>query len=339
MNYREEIKDSAYLRSEYNSQLRELINKRQTEAVKERTLRCKNILDEGEKFREELKNILGWPLNADVDRSIPEVKKEHLTKEGCYDVYRMRVNVMDDLYVNGLFFKKDDGKKRPLVIVQHGGWGTPEFLCGFHHDLGTANYNDLLESTLAGDVDAFVPQLVIWDNEKFEVKQDRQAFDTELRRLGGSITALEIFAIMRVLDYFEAQDHVKNFGMAGLSYGGMYTLLTTAVETRILSAVSSCYFNDRNKYQWADWTWFDAANRLSDAEIACLAYPRKLRVQCGDKDNLFDGESAVEESKRVYEYCNGRDSSWFEFLLFDGGHEFYTKDGCLAKMTAELHSL
>ena len=138
----------------------------------------------------------------------------------------------------GLFFQKDE-KKRPLVIVQHGGLGTPEFISNFYDD--TANYNHMLERVVQYDVHAFAPQLLIWSQEEYQLPFNRQEIDARLKRVGSSVTAVEVYGIMRILDWFEAQDYVKNFGMVGLSYGGFYTLTTTALEPRIQSAVSCSY--------------------------------------------------------------------------------------------------
>ena len=150
------------------------------------------------------------------------------------------------------------------------------------------------------------------------------------------ITALELFGLMRVLDYFQVQDYVSDFGMIGLSYGGFYTLFMAAVDTRVKAAVSCAFFSNRKDYAWSDWTWFDAENKFSDAEIACLVYPRKLCIEVGSKDDLFDIRSAREEIKRLKEMGSHQKADWLEVIEFDGGHEFCLEDSPIEKLVKEI---
>ena len=161
-----------------------------------------------------------------------------------------------------------------MVIAQHGGNGTPELLSGMFGS--THNYNDMLHRILKHGVHIFAPSLMIWSIYAYDAPFDRNAIDAKLKRVGSSITALEVYAIERAMDYYQATDYVKNFGMCGLSYGGFYTLQTAAADTRIRSAISDAYFNERDRYPWPDWVFPSSAYLYDDAEIACLCYPRRL---------------------------------------------------------------
>lgn len=249
---------------------------------------------------------------------IPEAKTERLSKDEICSIYRISIKVLDDFYMTGLLFQKDD-QKRPLVIAQHGGKGTPELVGNLYGD--TDNYNHMIERLLSYNVNVFAPQLLLWESS-YQVTYNRVVLDARLKRVGSSITALEIYGITRILDYFETQDYVGSFGMVGLSYGGFYTLFTAAVDTRIKAAISCSFFNSRKKYAWSDWTWFRAAQMFSDAEIACLVYPRKLCIEVGINDELFDIEGAREEIKRLKEMGKEVQNEWVEFIEFEGVHEF-----------------
>ena len=123
----------------------------------------------------------------------------------------------------------------------------------------------------------FAPQLLMW-REDFGPPPNRQQVDVQLKQLGGSITALEIFRIQRCLDYLVSRRDIdgSRIGMIGLSYGGFYALYAPAVETRLRATVSSCFFSDRTVYAHADWVWRGAARRFLDAEVAGLVCPRPL---------------------------------------------------------------
>ena len=155
------------------------------------------------------------------------------------------------------------------------------------------------------------------------------------------ITALEVYAISRVLDYFEATVGPLSFGMVGCSYGGHYTLFTTAAEPRIRSAISSSFFSDRRQYAWPDWTWRDAAALYDDPEIACLCYPRRLCVETGDKDELFAVEYSNASTAEVMDYCAkaGIDpETWFDSIVFPGIHEYNPDPAPVERMIRDLEA-
>ncbi len=333
MNYREDISPTLIYKKEYLDGLDRLIKQKQETAKQARADYAKQIFDTPEKYREDFKRMLGWPLVDHSDSSLPTPTSELLSKEEGYSIYRMRFEILDGVIMTGLLFRLDGDEKKPLVIVQHGGDGTPEIISGIHGS--TYNYNDMLERVLPFGVHVFAPQLLLWSDD-YGINNDRQSIDTRLKRVGSSITAVEIYGITRILDYFETQDYVLNFGMIGLSYGGFYTLFTTAVETRIHSAISCAFFNTRDQYPWIDWTWFDAAKRFDDAEVACLVYPRKLCIEIANQDGLFDVQYGLKSFETLKEYCREVGTDWVELITFDGVHEFCKDDAPIARLCKEL---
>lgn len=323
MKYRETYEATLEAREDYVKGLKRVIEKRQDDIRKIRREYSKNIISDGDRCREELKRILGWPL---VDHTVNDLcapKTEHISSEDGYDVYRMHFEVLDGLTLSGILLKQKGEGEKPIVIAQHGGEGTPEVICGMLGD--TENYNDMVQRVMKHGVHIFAPQLLLWRNA-FGVPYKRSEIDGQLKNLGSSITAVEIFGIQRVIDYFEAQDYVSTFGMVGLSYGGFYTLFTAAVEPRIKSAVSSSFFNSREKVSWADWTWKDLLYKFNEAEVACLVYPRKLYLAMGTRDNLFDVEHSRASYEEIKELSAAVGHDWVKFDAFDGVHEFIKSD-------------
>ena len=323
MQYREKTDGTKSYRQNYVDGIERIIEQRQRAAQAVRDEYAKRIFEEPSRCREDLKAMLGWPLVDHADDSIPKVITETLAEEETHSVYRMQFEVLDGLWMSGLFFKvRGDGKK-PLVIVQHGGAGTPELISGVYGS--TTNYNDMLERVITHDVHAFAPQLLLW-HEKYGVPFDRRAIDARLKRVGSSITAVEIYGIIRILDYFEAQSYTSRFGMVGLSYGGFYSLFAAAVDTRLRAAVSCSFFNTRDRIGWSDWTWLNSSEKFDDAEIACLVYPRKLWIGMGNNDNLFDYQYTVSSFERLKKLCGSVGCDWVQLLIFDGTHEFFRDD-------------
>ncbi|MDD6308990.1 MAG: hypothetical protein PUB07_06555 [Clostridia bacterium] len=320
MIYRESESKSKEHKINYLHAVQKVILKRQAKHALLRKNFCQDIFTNQEKYRNELKNMLGWPLNDCALRDVPHAKLEKLSEEQGMDVFRVSIEVLEDLNITGLFFKKHT-KKCPLILAQHGKKGTPEHMSGLYGN--TTNYNNLVPSLFEYDVNVFAPQLLLWDEKKYDLDYDRYNLDMQLKSVGSSIAALEIFAYIRIMDYFEKQDFVSTFGMIGLSYGGFYTMYTTAMDTRIQAAISCSFFNDRCKYAWNDLIWQNSVQKFTDSEIVSLIYPRNVWIKVGNQDAAFDVNSAVAEEKRLREMCTTVGTDWYDFELFAGRHEYY----------------
>lgn len=333
ISFRESIDVSKRYKEEYLNGINELIEKREKSAQQKRKDFCENIFNNQEKYREKFKEMLGWPLTEKRPNHIPAVRSEKLSEDSLCAIYRMSFEIVDGLWMTGLFFQKDLAKK-PLVIAQHGGWGTPEHVADLYGY--TTNYNHMIERMLQYNVNVFAPQLLLW-KDTYGVEYDRDLIDAKLKRVGSSITALEVYGITRILDYFDAQDYVSNFGMVGLSYGGFYTLFTTAIDKRIKSAVSCSFFNTRKDHLWCNWSWRDQAESFSDAEVASLIYPRQLCIEVGTEDELFNIEGARKEYAFLQEICQEFAPDWHvEFIDFKGTHEFCLEDAPLERLAHHI---
>ena len=335
MIFREEKEASKKYKQNYLDGINGLISSRQKKAAGIRKNYVKNIFNDSEKYRTEFKEMLGWPLVDHKPCDLPAVKSTKLAEDSDFEILRMEIEVLEGLWMTGLFFKMKGADKKPLVLVSHGGLGTPELISGVYGD--TSNYNDILPRVIKYGVHAFAPQLLLWQDD-YDVPFDRKEIDARLKRVGSSITAVEVFGFTRVLDYFEDQPFVKNFGMVGLSYGGFYTLFTTAVDTRIKSAISCSFFNDRDMVGWSDWVWQNSAYKFNDAEVAALSYPRRLCVQMGNNDNLFDykfTESSFASVKALAEE-QGIPSDWLDLMIFEGTHEFCKDDAPIERLISDL---
>lgn len=335
MVYKEKKTDTKEYKISYRDSINKVIAKRQKEASEIRKNFCKDIFSDREKYLSVLKEQLGWPLNEKRPSKEPDYTTTLLSEEDGYNIYRMTFDILDGIMMSGILLKRTDGKTRPLVIAQHGGGGTPELITGFF-DGYTGNYADMAMRIFEYDVNIFAPQLFLWCDE-YDVQIDRVDIDAKLRSVGGSITALEIYGIQRILDYFEKESYVENFGMIGLSYGGFYTLFTSAIDDRIKAALSCSYFNDRNTIsKFPDWRWKNASYNLHDAEIAALVYPRPLVILTGNTDDAFLADNAKNEYDRLSELCESVGEDWLDFEIFEGNHEFVKDDYFIKKVTSVL---
>ena len=333
MKYTEDFEVSKSYKQKYFDGLKNILKSRQKDAENIRDEYAKNIFSAQEIYREDLKKMLGWPLTGCNEKGIKGIETTLLSEEDGYKIYRMQFEMLNGLVMTGLLFKQNGGEKKPLVLVQHGGHGTPELISGIYGD--TFNYNDMLQRVRKNDVHVFAPQLLLW-HDKYEVEYDRRAFDAELKRVGSSITAIEVFGLMRILDYFEKQEYVSDFGMVGLSYGGFYTLFTAALDTRIKSAISCAYFNKRDAIGWSDWVWENSALKFDDAEVACLVYPRKLKLAIGDADEIFNFKFGLESFEKVKKMSKEVGCDWVSLDVFHGVHEFFYDDEPIRKLINDI---
>ena len=67
-----------------------------------------------------------------------------------------------------------------------------------------------------------------------------------------------------------------------------------------------------------------------------MIYPRKLYLEMGDHDNIFDYQNTLksfEDLKRVY---GDTLDSWAKLTIFDGDHEFYQNDEDIVSLIHDI---
>jgi predicted esterase len=281
--------------------------------------------------RSVLKSLLGMALFENAPTSDPI-----LTEAGETDLaklYHLTVFVTPEIPFYALLqIPKGAKSPLPLIVAQHGGGGTPE-LCS---DLcGKNNYNGMVRRCLQRGAAVLAPQLLLWSLNETETMRghdipfDRTVIDSYLRSFGSTITGLEITGISRCLDYVSSRTDIdsERIGMVGLSYGGYFTLHTMAVEQRIKAGYSAGAFNSRDAHCLSDWCYPGAAYQLQDAEIASLCAPRKLYLQVGMEDTVFDYRNAIAEAEQAKDYYRqlGAEEN-IRFDVWPGGHTLSNHD-------------
>lgn len=335
-------------REQFQEGIAGLIERQRKVAAQERIEFAKKIASDRDTYRQKFRQMLGWPLTEAHPANIA-VRRTPVNLNWEYDITRMEFEIFPDLWMYGILFKHrdtvigqngkafHDGGKRPFILSQHGGLGTPELCSGLFGN--TSNYNRMTERLLSLGANVFAPQLLNWSmgsdasSVRDRIGAVRHGFDNDLKQLGGSITALEHYGIEVILDYFEKEPYIdpEKIAMSGLSYGGFHTLFAAACDTRIKRALSCSQFNDRFAYNWLDWTWYNAGRTFTDAEIALLVFPRQLTLCVGDADELFDVDKAHQEYNRLLGYLPEDNRDWVDFVFYHGGHEYIKDDNVLRK--------
>ena len=310
-------------RNEYIDGIDALIERERVKAKEERQ---GYTLETSQKERREaLRRMLGYPLCPSPEKKEISARKTLLCSDEHFSAYRMQLEVADGLWLYGILLAPHVLKeKNALVIFQHGGWGFPEIISGL---VPPTNYHTLARDVVDDGVYVFCPQIPYWKVESVGTPYVREDIDLALRRVGGSLAALCLFGIERTLDYFLSLSDIdaSRVGIAGLSYGGMYALLSAALDERLCFTLSSCFFNDRGLYPWQDMVFFGQEKRFFDAEVLTLVSPRPVMVETALNDEVFDARG-VALAMEEYAYYRERLSlpNTCLFHTFDGKHEFAT---------------
>ena len=323
--YTENIEKDTKYRKEYQQSLTSFLEDEKENATKRRYVfftpeKCKN---EQEKYRAQFVEMLGFPL--DKESETPRlIEKQFVAKDNNVNIYRMQFLFLGSVKVYALYFEQADlGTKAPFVVGLHGGEGTPELVSSIHMD--SANYNHLVRRMTDRGANVLVPQLLLWSKNNYGGEYERIYVDGKLRQLGGSITALELYFLRGLLDYFVGNEQInqEKIGVCGMSYGGMYALHLAAIDTRIKACYSCSWVCDGFVNSWADWSYKNAQNTFAVAETAGLIAPRALVVAMGNQDELFDSRLTEKECVRIKQFYDAFDAEEnFMVQIFDGVHEF-----------------
>jgi len=279
-----------------------------------------------EDYRRQFKAMLGWPLTLDDPPARPKVRRKFVAEDDLGRITRLWIETLPGVETYGLLFIPPGDGPHPLVISQHGGGGTPEYCSSF---FPCWNYNDMTRRVQQRGVAVFAPQLMVWAG------CNHNTLDTQLKQLGGSWAAFETLRLRRCLDYLTRRKDIdgERVGMIGLSWGSFNTLVAAAVDTRIKSALASCFFNNRKIYGCSADVWFNSAGMLLDAETAGLVCPRRLCIEVGKVDTLFSVRHTRPEARKVQKlYDDLGISGEFLYNEHEGGHELDTRDGAIEFM-------
>jgi dienelactone hydrolase len=301
----------------------------------------KLVSPEAVSLRLTLQQRIGYPPPGFHD-----TVQEHLEKIGedsLATYYRCTIPVSPEMETYGLYLvPKGAAFPAPLVIAQHGGGGFPE-LALFR---GGGNYHDLVRGPVRHGWVVFAPHLVFYpfgdrDHNTPLPENVRAELDDQLRKRGTTLAAVEVAKITKALDALlkRPENDARRVVMTGLSYGGYYTLYTTALDARIRAAVPSCSFfkgDEVTGNHVAEIRTEGVLRDLEPWELAALICPRPLQVQAGRRDDLLGIEPTTQQATKAAAFYRSQGAAdQFEFAPFDGGHEF---NGALAWPSTSANS-
>jgi dienelactone hydrolase len=147
--------------------------------------------------------------------------------------------------------------------------------------------------------------------------------------LGGSVVGLRAMEGVRLVDYLETlpEAATDRLGAMGISGGGMHTLFSACLDTRIRASVVSGYFCTYRQsifgMHHCTCNYVPGLHRFGEIyDLAGLIAPRPMLVEAGLRDPIFPVagvEEAVQRARQVYKVFGVSDQPEVEY--FEGRHQ------------------
>ena len=281
-------------------------------------------------LRSYLRGALGY-FPESVAPPTESVQETPLGEDDLATYTRLRVPITPGIHSIGVYMvPKNRPGKLPLVIAAHGRSGPPDRVADGKVTVLAHHNRDLGRGALEQGYAVWEPMFVFYAKGQPDDLRERLA--ARALEAGTTLPAVEILKTVRTLDVLVQRPKIDpaRVAMVGMSYGGFYTLYTTALEPRIKVAVVAAYFNDREAVLdasepagFSDWRFPDSLTLLRDPFIAALVCPRPLEIQAGSQDQLFPLEGARRTAPRAAEFYEKLHvGERFRFLEFVGRHDF-----------------
>jgi hypothetical protein len=283
-------------------------------------------------YKKKIEDFFGFPPPGSIEGKITKFVK--VGEDVHCTIYRIWIEVIEGVNAYGIYMVPKNLKgKAPLIIAQHGGGGNPEAIC----DLDTRiNYHSFGPEAVKRGYIVWAPALAMncgYCEDPDIPGANRELLDSKLKLAGTSIIGIEMHKIIestKALIRNRPEIDATRVGMTGLSWGGFFTMYTTAVCPFIKVAIPSAYFRDTEVE--LEEAISDESKRMPDRflfkglghfQVIGLICPRPCMVQIGEADGLFNIEDARKESARAalfYEKLGI--SELYEFDVHPAGHEF-----------------
>lgn len=147
--------------------------------------------------------------------------------------------------------------------------------------------------------------------------------------LGASVIGLRVYDGIRLVDYLATRrdTDMQRLGAMGISGGGMHTLFSSCIDTRIKASVISGYFSTFRdsilRMDHCPCNYLPGLARFGEMhDLVGLIAPRPMLIEAGRKDPIFPIRAvrhAVGEARKVYATFGCADQVHAD--IFDGRHQ------------------
>ena len=209
-----------------------------------------------------------------------------IAKAEEYTMYAVRWPVFDGVDGEGLLLEPDGDPIAQVIALPDADW-TPEMLVGLAD--GIPQEAQFARRLAEQGCRVVVPTLIDrndrWSGNPKIGRMTNQTHREFIYRmafeLGRHIIGYEVQKILALVDWMSHAENHPLIGVIGYGEGGLLTLYTAAVDTRIDAAVVSGYFQSREAV-WKEPIYRNVwalLHEFGDAEIASLIAPRRLIIE------------------------------------------------------------
>ena len=240
--------------------------------------------------RERLRGYIGCvdertPIDA-LHYIATTAQTAEIAKAEGYTVYAVRWPVFDGVDGEGLLLEPEGEPVAQVIALPDADW-TPEMLVGLNN--GIPQEAQFARRLAEQGCRVVVPTLIDRDDRwsgnpkigRMTNQPHREFIYRMAFELGRHIIGYEVQKILALVDWMSCEENQPPIGVIGYGEGGLLTLYSTAVDTRIDAAVVSGYFQLREEV-WKEPIYRNVwalLHEFGDAEIASLIAPRTLIVE------------------------------------------------------------
>ena len=225
------------------------------------------------------------PIDA-LDHITTTAQTAEIAKAEDYTVYAVRWGVFDGVDGEGLLLEPEGDPVAQVIALPDADW-TPEMLVGLAD--GIPQEAQFARRLAEQGCRVVVPMLIDRDDRwsgnpkigRMTNQPHREFIYRMAFELGRHIIGYEVQKILALVDWMSREENHPPIGAIGYGEGGLLTLYSAAVDTRIDAAVVSGYFQSREEV-WKEPIYRNVwalLHEFGDAEIASLIAPRTLIVE------------------------------------------------------------
>lgn len=218
--------------------------------------------------------------------------KQMLVSGTATNTYAVRWKVFDTWWAEGILIQPKKETKCRVVLLPDADI-EPETMAGMG-DKNLPGWASALRLANAGS-EVLIPVLVSRQDDfsgseslhHFTNQPHREWIYRQAYELGRHVVGYELQKIFAAIDWFQFANKYANrpalpIGVAGYGEGGLLALYAAALDRRISTTLVSGYFTERDN-MWHEPIYrnvFGQLNIFGDAELAVMAWPSKLIIEC-----------------------------------------------------------
>ncbi|MEX2188873.1 MAG: hypothetical protein WD875_18840 [Pirellulales bacterium] len=296
------LRESPYVRERYMKRLYDATDTKDLAAYEK-------VADEyREKFYNDVIGRFDDPLLPANPRTRKAYDKEKWTG------YEVVLDVFPDVIAYGVLLVPKDikpGKKRPVVVCQHGLEGRPQDVIEGNKDA----YHDFAAKLCERGFITFAPQNLYIFGDRF------RSLQRKANPLGKTLFSVIVPQHQQITDWLKTLPMVdgERIGFYGLSYGGKSAMRIPPLVKNYCLSICSADFNewvdknastrDPHSYVWSNeyeiFEW-DLGSTFNYAEMAALIAPRPFMVERGHFDGVGSDENVAHEFAKVRHHYAAR---------------------------------